>query len=69
MIKDIAHVATEAQSHVGQALLGTAGGSFVFGVAIEEINKYLQAGAFVVSMFAGICAGVYYIVKVTRGDK
>jgi hypothetical protein len=69
MIRDIAHAATEAHSHVGQVLLGTAGGGLVFGIAIEEVNKYLQAGAFVVSMFAGICAGVYYLVKIWRGEK
>jgi hypothetical protein len=59
-------IAQEAHDRVGQALLGTAGGSFVLGMSIETVNKYLQAGAFIVSMIAGLCAAVYYVVSVIR---
>lgn len=59
-------VAHEAHDRVGQALLGAAGGSFIVGMSIEQINEYLQAGAFIVSMIAGLCAAVYYVVSVIR---
>jgi len=55
--------ASEAHSHVGQALLGTSGGAFVLGISIQTVNEYLQAGAFIVSMIAGLCAAFYYIRK------
>jgi hypothetical protein len=65
MIVPVAQAAAEeAHKHVGQALLGTTGGSFVFGMTIAHVNEYLQAGAFAVSMIAGACAAVYYAVHV-----
>lgn len=59
-------IAHEGASRIGQALLGTAGGSFVVGMSIETVNKYLQAGAFVVSMIAGLCAAAYYVVMALK---
>lgn len=64
MIPSILQAATqEVQTRAGQFMLGTMGGSLVVGVSIETVNKYLQAGAFVVSMVAGLCAAFYYIRK------
>jgi hypothetical protein len=63
MIVPVAQVAEEAHKHVGQALLGVTGGSFVFGLSMAQINEYLQGGAFLVSMIAGLCAAYYYVKK------
>lgn len=63
LVQTVQAATQEAHSHVGQALLGTTGGSLVFGLTIAQINQYLQAGAFVVSMIAGLCAAYYYIRK------
>lgn len=47
-------------AHAG---LGVAVGSWSAGISILQINQYLQAGAFIVSMIAGVCAAIYYIRK------
>lgn len=36
---------------------------WVAGWTIGEINQWLQAGAFLVSMIAGLCAAYYYLRK------
>lgn len=41
----------------------TSGGATLFGVALSNINQWLQAGAFIVAMISGICAAVYYVRK------
>lgn len=33
------------------------------GITIVDVNNWLQAGAFIVSMIAGICAAIYYAKK------
>jgi hypothetical protein len=52
--------------HLGQAALSTCGLSFLAGCTITQVNEYLQAGAFIVSMVAGLCAAVYYVKKATE---
>jgi hypothetical protein len=63
IVQTVQAAAREAHSHVGQGLLTATGGSFVFGLAIEEVSKYLQAGAFAVAMLSGLCASIYYSVQ------
>lgn len=63
IVQTVKAAAEEAHNHVGPALLKVMGGSYVFGIAIEEVSKYLQAGAFAVTMLSGLCASVYYAVQ------
>jgi len=49
------------QDRVADTAAATASGSLVFGMTIGQINQYLQAGAFLVSIITGIFAIRYYI--------
>lgn len=63
IVQTVQVAAQEAHNHVGQALLGTTGGAFVFGLTIGQINEYLQAAAFLVTMLTGAAAFLYYRAK------
>lgn len=54
------------ENHLSDRVADAAGAASVLvpvGITIADVNQYLQAGAFVVSMIAGLCAAVYYIKK------
>jgi hypothetical protein len=69
MIHPVAQVAVEhGHKHVGETFLAIGAGSGLAGMTIGQINEWLQAGAFIVSMIAGLCAAFYYVKK-TRSDK
>ncbi len=53
----------QVQQHVAEAYALTCGGGIVFGLAIQDVNLYLQAGAFLVAMISGCCAAYYYLKK------
>lgn len=55
----------EAQ-RVAETYAIACGTSILAGIAIDDVNKYLQAGAFVVAMVSGACAAYYYIKKARR---
>lgn len=46
---------------VADATVVTCGGSFLFGISMQNVNSFLQAGAFIVAMISGICAAMYYV--------
>lgn len=63
MQEHTAPLVEQATNHTGQVLLGTAGGTFLFGLTIGQLNQYLQAGAFVLTMISAACAAMYYVKK------
>lgn len=50
------------------AATGVCGLSFLAGCTITQLNEYLQAGAFIVSILTGICCGAYYLRKALKDD-
>ena len=62
-------VADHAQRNWGDYALATMAGSGLAGMTIGQINEYLQAGAFIVAMLAGLSAAVYHITATIRGRK
>lgn len=48
---------------IAAVVAGASGGFTVFGVAIADINLFLQAVAFMAAIFSGFGAGLYYTVK------
>jgi len=52
---------------LADAATGVSAAALFGGMTIGQINQYLQAGAFVVSMIAGLCAAFYYVRKAREG--
>jgi hypothetical protein len=54
---------------IAERIAGGAAGTSVLtavGFSIATVNEYLQAGAFIVSMIAGLAATFYYIRKLPK---
>lgn len=65
------HIAEQTMDRIANAGAAASGAvPLVVSLAdrIDTINKFLQAGAFSVSMICGVCAAIYYIKKSNRND-
>lgn len=56
----------QAANHIAESYALVCGGSLIFGLGIDQINAYLQAGAFIVAMVSGTCAAYYYLKRAAR---
>lgn len=56
----------DVQEKLADAAAGVSGAGAVLGMTVGQLNEWLQAGAFIVSIVAGICAARYYWVKANR---
>lgn len=56
----------DVHEKLADAAAGVSGAGAVLGMTVGQLNEWLQAGAFIVSIVAGICAARYYWLKANR---